>query len=220
MPILGVTLTAVDSSLGAFPSGPADLQFVRSLVKGEISVPTRHAPTRRVTSVHRRSPWRCGAARHSHARQYGTAEPAASGTRRVLVVDDEPAIRVVCRVNLAAAGIDVLEAADGESGLELAKRERPDLILLDVMMPGFDGWDVARKLAEDPATREIPIVFLTARAEMTDRRRAQLLGGVGYIVKPFDPVDLGEVVEGVLTRIERGERGDLQSSITQPGDHA
>jgi CheY-like chemotaxis protein len=135
-------------------------------------------------------------------------------------VDDEPAIRVVCRVNLTAAGIDVLEAADGESGLELAKRERPDLILLDVMMPGFDGWDVARKLAEDPATREIPIVFLTARAEMTDRRRAQLLGGVGYIVKPFDPVDLGEVVEGVLTRIERGERGDLQSSITQPGDHA
>ena len=135
-------------------------------------------------------------------------------------MDDEPAIRVVCRVNLTAAGIDVLEAADGESGLELAKRERPDLILLDVMMPGFDGWDVARKLAEDPATREIPIVFLTARAEMTDRRRAQLLGGVGYIVKPFDPVDLGEVVEGVLTRIERGERGDLQSSITQPGDHA
>ena len=134
----------------------------------------------------------------------------------MLIVDDEHAIRVVCRVNLTAAGIDVLEAADGESGLQLARRERPDLILLDVMMPELDGWDVARRLSEDPVTRDIPIVFLTARAEMTDRRQAQHLGGVGYIVKPFDPVDLGEVVNGVLERIERGERSELRSSITHP----
>jgi CheY-like chemotaxis protein len=84
------------------------------------------------------------------------------------------------------------------------------------MMPELDGWDVARKLGQDPATRDIPIVFLTARAEMNDRRQAQHLGGVGYIVKPFDPVDLGEVVEGVLARIERGERAELRSAITHP----
>jgi CheY-like chemotaxis protein len=158
----------------------------------------------------------CGAAHRSSAQRHGVAQPSASGARRVLVVDDEHAIRIVCRVNLVAAGIEVLEAADGETGIELARRERPDLILLDVMMPELDGWDVARTLAADPATRDIPIVFLTARAEMTDRRQAQHLGGVGYIVKPFDPVDLGDVVEGVLARIERGERDELRSAITHP----
>jgi putative two-component system response regulator len=133
----------------------------------------------------------------------------------VLVIDDEQAIRAVCSVNLNASGMDVLEAEDGERGLDLARRERPDLILLDVMMPGVDGWDVARRLAADPATREIPIVFLTARAEPADRRLAQHLGGVGYIVKPFDPVELGALIEDVLARIERGERVDLQREITE-----
>jgi CheY-like chemotaxis protein len=133
----------------------------------------------------------------------------------VLVIDDEQAIRAVCSVNLTASGMDVLEAADGERGLDLARRERPDLILLDVMMPGVDGWDVARRLGADPSTREIPVVFLTARAEASDRRHAQHLGGVGYIVKPFDPVKLGELIEDVLTRIERGERVDLQREITE-----
>jgi DNA-binding response OmpR family regulator len=133
----------------------------------------------------------------------------------VLVIDDEQAIRAVCSVNLRASGIDVLEAADGERGLDIARREQPDLILLDVMMPGVDGWDVARRLAADPATREIPVVFLTARTEASDKRLAQHLGSVGYIVKPFDPVELGKVVERVLDRIERGERIDLQREITE-----
>lgn len=133
----------------------------------------------------------------------------------MLVIDDEQAIRAVCRVNLTASGIDVLEAEEGHAGLELARREQPDLILLDVMMPGVDGWDVARRLAADPATREIPIVFLTAKAESADRRHAQHLGGVGYVVKPFDPVQLGEMIEDILARIERGERADLQRAITE-----
>jgi CheY-like chemotaxis protein len=133
----------------------------------------------------------------------------------VLVIDDERAIRTVCRVNLAASGIDVVEAEDGQSGLEAARREQPDLILLDVMMPGVDGWDVARRLGDDPATREIPVVFVTARADDADKRIAQRLGGVGYIVKPFDPVDLGDRVEDVLARIERGEKLDLQREITE-----
>jgi CheY-like chemotaxis protein len=132
----------------------------------------------------------------------------------VLVVDDERSIRLLCRVNLAAAGMDVLEAANGREGLELARKERPDLVLLDVMMPQLDGWAVARELAADEQTREIPIVFLTARADPADRRLGEQLGGVGYVVKPFDPVTIGDLVEDVLVRIERGERDQLERGIS------
>jgi DNA-binding response OmpR family regulator len=123
---------------------------------------------------------------------------------------------MLCRINLAAAGIEVLEAADGETGLELGRREQPDLILLDVMMPGLDGWEVARRLAADPATREIPVVFLTARAGDEDRRLGEQTGGVGYVVKPFDPVEIGNVVQNVLKRIEQGEREALRRGIVHP----
>ena len=134
-------------------------------------------------------------------------------TRRVLVVDDERSIRMLCRVNLRASGMEVLEADDGNEGLELARRERPDLILLDVMMPGLDGWSVARELAADKSTKEIPIIFITARADPADRRLGEQLGGVGYVVKPFDPVGIGELVEDVLARLERGERDQLRRGI-------
>jgi len=120
---------------------------------------------------------------------------------------------MLCRVNLAASGMDVLEADSGLAALELAREERPDLVLLDVMMPDVDGWTVARELADDERTREIPVVFLTARAESADRRMGQQLGGVGYIVKPFDPVTIGEFVERVLERVERGEREQLTRDI-------
>jgi CheY-like chemotaxis protein len=80
-------------------------------------------------------------------------------------------------------------------------------------MPGLDGWDVARELAQDAATRDIPVVFLTARAEAADRRRGAQLGGVGYVVKPFDPVGIGEVVEDVIERVGRGERAELKRSL-------
>ena len=126
----------------------------------------------------------------------------SAATRRVLVIDDEHAIRMLCRVNLSASGIEVLEAEDGETGLELARRERPDLVLLDVMMPGLDGWSVARELAANDDTRDIPVVFLTARAEPADLRRGEQLGGAGYVVKPFDPVGIGTLVESLLERRE------------------
>ena len=132
----------------------------------------------------------------------------------MLVVDDEHAIRLLCRVNLSASGIDVLEAENGITALELARRERPDLVLLDVMMPDVDGWTVARELAEDDETHEIPIVFLTARTEAADKRMGQQLGGVGYLVKPFDPVTIGDFVEGVMERIELGEREQLTRGIS------
>ena len=83
---------------------------------------------------------------------------------RVLVIDDEAPIRLLCRVNLEAEGMEVLEAANGTAGLEQARAATPDVILLDVMMPGLDGWSVAEQLLDDERTEGIPIVFLTARA--------------------------------------------------------
>ena len=86
----------------------------------------------------------------------GITEPMPSGTTRVLVIDDEAPIRLLCRVNLEAEGMQVLEAADGPSGLEKARAETPDVVLLDVMMPGLDGWRVAEELLDDPAHRSDP----------------------------------------------------------------
>src|SRR5215831_7576896 len=129
---------------------------------------------------------------------------------RVLVIDDERPIRLLCRVNLEAEGMDVLEAPDGPHGLELAQERRPDVILLDVMMPGLDGWHVAEELLDDESTAGIPIVFLTARAELRDRARGLDLGGVDYVTKPFNPVELAPLVRGLLARVEAGESDALR----------
>ena len=129
---------------------------------------------------------------------------------RVLVIDDESPIRLLCRVNLEAEGMEVLEAADGPSGLAEARAELPDVILLDVMMPGLDGWRVAEELLDDSRTAAIPIVFLTARAELRDRARGIDLGGVDYVTKPFNPVELAPLVRDLIARVERGERDDLR----------
>jgi DNA-binding response OmpR family regulator len=129
---------------------------------------------------------------------------------RVLVIDDEPPIRLLCRVNLEAEGMQVLEAPDGLEGVDVARAQVPDVILLDVMMPGLDGWRVAEELLEDERTSEIPIIFLTARAELRDRARGLDLGGVDYVTKPFNPVDLAPLVRALLDRVERGERDELR----------
>ncbi len=129
---------------------------------------------------------------------------------RVLVIDDEAPIRLLCRVNLEAEGMTVLEAADGPSGLDAARAGAPDVVLLDVMMPGLDGWRVAEELLDDPRTESIPIVFLTARAELRDRARGIDLGGVDYVTKPFNPVELAPLVRALLDRVGRGERDDLR----------
>ena len=128
----------------------------------------------------------------------------------VLVIDDEAPIRLLCRVNLEAESMQVFEAADGPSGLELARQELPDVILLDVMMPGLDGWGVAEALTADPSTSQIPIIFLTARAEFRDRARGLDIGGVDYVTKPFNPIELASLVEDLLARIERGERDEMR----------
>ena len=126
----------------------------------------------------------------------------------VLVIDDEAPIRLLCRVNLEAEGMPVIEAGDGPSGLEAARDGSPDVILLDVMMPGLDGWGVAEALLEDDRTADIPIIFLTARAEFRDRARGLDIGGVDYITKPFNPVDLAPLVRGAArpARARRARR--------------
>lgn len=133
----------------------------------------------------------------------------------VLLVDDERAIRTICRVNLEGDGLAVTEATDGAEALEQVTQTRPSLVLLDVMMPGVDGWSVAQRLASDDETREIPVVFLSARAEQEDRLRAQELGAVGYVVKPFDPVELAGRVRDVLERVSRGERDQLNRELSE-----
>jgi two-component system, OmpR family, alkaline phosphatase synthesis response regulator PhoP len=129
---------------------------------------------------------------------------------KVLVIDDEEPIRLLCRVNLQLENMDVLEAADGPTGLDQAREHRPDVILLDVMMPGLDGWRVAEKLLEDDRTNEIPIIFLTARAEFRDRARGLDICGVDYVTKPFNPLELAPLVRQLLERIEKGERDELR----------
>src|SRR5919199_286945 len=112
---------------------------------------------------------------------------------RVLVIDDEPPIRLLCRVNLEAEG-----------------KEEPDVILLDVMMPGLDGWQVAEELIDGEGTNAIPIVFLTARAEARDRARGLDLGGIDYVTKTFNPVELAPLVRELIQRVDRGEREDVR----------
>ena len=128
----------------------------------------------------------------------------------VLVIDDEAPIRLLCRVNLEAEGMKVLEAADGPSGLVAARTSLPDVILLDVMMPGLDGWQVAEELLDDESTSGIPIVFLTARAELRDRARGLDAGGIDYVTKPFNPVELAPLIRDLIARVEGGEREELR----------
>jgi putative two-component system response regulator len=125
--------------------------------------------------------------------------------RLVLVADDEPAMRLLCRVNLELEGYEVREAETGTEALARVQDGGIDLILLDIMMPGLGGHDVARQLARDERTRRLPVVFLSARADRANLRLGYELGAVDYITKPFDPVELAARVGEALERVERGE---------------
>lgn len=126
--------------------------------------------------------------------------------KTVLVVDDDGPMRALCRASLEEAGFRVLEAAGGEEALESVRDERPDLILLDIMMPGISGWEVTSALLADRSTDQIPIIFISARKELADRVRAFGLGAQDYLMKPFDPTALAMTVAKTLAEIDRGER--------------
>ena len=115
--------------------------------------------------------------------------------KRILIVDDEDDIREVAQVSLELVGqYEVTTAASGRDGVQRARTEQPDAILLDVMMPDLDGPGTLAELRADPATRDIPVVFLTAKTQQADRARLAELGAAGILVKPFDPMKLpGEI---------------------------
>lgn len=118
----------------------------------------------------------------------------------VLVVDDDPVIQKLLQVNFEMEGWTVLMADDGEAGLAMARSARPDAVLLDVMMPRLNGLAVAAALKGDEATRGIPVVLLSAKAQATDVGDGMATGADDYITKPFDPLDLLERVIALIGR--------------------
>jgi CheY-like chemotaxis protein len=120
---------------------------------------------------------------------------------KVLVADDDPVILRLIQVNLVLEGLQVETVTRGEDALTRAREGGPDVILLDVMMPGMTGWEVARRLKEDGDTSHIPVVFLSARTQEEDRRRGQELGVAAYVSKPFDPLELVDTVRRVAGRV-------------------
>jgi DNA-binding response OmpR family regulator len=120
----------------------------------------------------------------------------------VLVVDDEPAIRLLCAVNLGLAGYHVAEAENGQAALDLVRAQTFDLVLLDVMLPDIGGHEVLKTLT---AERPLPVALFSARAGRNDIRSGYELGAVDYIVKPFDPIALADRIADILERVAHGE---------------
>jgi DNA-binding response OmpR family regulator len=122
-----------------------------------------------------------------------------SDPKRVLVVDDEPDVLLLCRVNLEFEGYDVVTAPDGEAGLESCRELEPDVVLLDVMMPKMDGWQVLEAIKADDRLAHIPVVMLTAKVQDEDQIRGWSAGAADYITKPFSPLSLSEVISDVIS---------------------
>ena len=151
----------------------------------------------------------------------GDAAPAGAGSRRakrrVLVVDDEKDLVDLISYNLTRGGFEVLTAYDGKDALELAQREIPDLVVLDLMLPGLDGTEVARRLKADPRTASVPIVMLTAKGEETDVVVGLTIGADDYVTKPFSMKILLARVNTVLRRGEGPEAGAGEGGVLRAG---
>ena len=117
---------------------------------------------------------------------------------RLLVVDDDPVIVELLRINFEIEGFEVLSASDGEEGLRRARAEQPDLVLSDIMMPRLDGLQLLGRLRADPATAELPVVLLSAKAQHAEVEQGMAMGAADYVTKPFDPLELLDRVNAVL----------------------
>ncbi len=126
----------------------------------------------------------------------------------MLVVDDDEVIRQLIAVNLTLEGFDVATAVDGQDCLDKVIAIKPDVITLDVMMPRLDGWATAVQLREDPLTRDIKVVLITARAQEDDRRRGQQIGVDAYLTKPFDPGEMIRIVRELAALSAREAASD------------
>jgi len=135
---------------------------------------------------------------------FGRRHAKKVGGRKILIVDDEPNIVRTVADRLRMTGYEVVTAGDGQEGLERALEERPDLILLDIIMPGLDGYATLERLGQMEETRGIPVIMLTARSQAEDVQRATSSGAADYVVKPFDLVALMEKMERVLCGARTG----------------
>ena len=129
---------------------------------------------------------------------------------RILVVDDEPDVLLLCRLNLEHAGHEVIEAPNGEQGLRLAREQHPDALILDLMLPTVDGYEVLRSLTEDPAGLDLAVVVLTAKARQEDRVRCLRGGADEFVTKPFSPGSLVDTIEQLLA-MEPESRADRRA---------
>jgi DNA-binding response OmpR family regulator len=118
--------------------------------------------------------------------------------KKILLVEDEDDFRAAVKMRLEAAGYDVIEAADGAAGLDMARHDGPDLIILDLMLPKMDGYKVCRLLKFDEKYRHIPIVMLTARAQSSDNETGMAVGADEYLTKPYKPQDLLSTISNLL----------------------
>jgi len=144
------------------------------------------------------------------------ATPPVNKRKTVLVVDDEKDLVELVSYNLQRSGYQVLTASSGTEALELARQNKPDLLLLDLMLPGLEGTEVARRLKADPATSHIPIVMLTAKGEETDVVVGLTLGADDYVAKPFSMKILLARLNNVLRRAEQ-QQGSSESSTLRAG---
>jgi DNA-binding response OmpR family regulator len=136
----------------------------------------------------------------------------------VLVVDDDPVILKLLEVNFEMEGFEVIRASDGAEGLERAREMRPDIVILDVMMPRMTGYEVAKALREDAGTAHIPIIFVTARAQSSDVERGMELGVADYVTKPFDPLDLIARVNTLLARAQGAVDTESEAPTEEPSE--
>lgn len=118
--------------------------------------------------------------------------------KKILIVDDERILRLLVRTTLESDEFQIIEAENGATALELVSEHQPDLVLLDRMMPGIDGLEVARKLRDQRRTADIPIIMLTAKGQEHDRAEGESAGVYAYLVKPFSPLELMQRVEDAL----------------------
>jgi two-component system alkaline phosphatase synthesis response regulator PhoP len=135
--------------------------------------------------------------------------------QRILVVDDDPNMVRLLRASLEQAGYQVFFAYDGETALHVLRRERPDLVVLDLMLPDRDGWDVTRVMRGDASLAHTPIIMLTARVEHHDRIAGLELGADDYVTKPFHP---GELMARIRAVLRRAQRGPAASRMIQAGE--
>jgi CheY-like chemotaxis protein len=124
----------------------------------------------------------------------------ATDKQTILVVDDEPDIVKLVAISLKLGNFDVITSFGGPEALEILKTRKPDLVLLDIMMPEMSGYEVCKKIKSDPATKDLPVVMLTAKGQKGDAEKGLEAGADDYIIKPFDPYDLGELVTRILNK--------------------